>query len=93
MERLVVCSHRGPVAYVRNGGRLEPRRAGPGGLVAVLGPALRQREATWIFAPSTAADREIAADRRTDLTDGNVAMRISRRGRTPTTTGWSPRRS
>src|SRR5919201_5147669 len=74
--RLVVCSHRGPVSYARSGSGVEPRRAGPGGLVAVVGPAIEASGGTWIFAPSSPQDRELAAAARVDLTDGNVTLRI-----------------
>jgi trehalose 6-phosphate synthase len=74
--RLVACSHRGPVSYGRLGNRLEQRRSGPGGLVAVLEPALEHYGATWIFAPSTEVDRELAASGRTDLGAGRISFRI-----------------
>jgi trehalose 6-phosphate synthase len=74
--RLVACSHRRPVSYARSGNRLEQTRAGPGGLVAVLEPALEHYGGTWIFAPSTPEDRELAAAGRTDLGAGQVSFRI-----------------
>lgn len=57
---LIICSHRGPIAHVRSDGRIERRPAGPGGLVAAVGPALRQSGGTWMFAPATEGDRELA---------------------------------
>lgn len=57
---LVVCSHRGPVAYHESPGGFAPRIAGPGGLVAVVAPALQRLGGTWIFAPSSDGDRELA---------------------------------
>lgn len=72
---MVVCSHRGPVAYHRTPTGVEPRIAGPGGLVAVVAPALRRLGGTWIFAPSTDEDRELARDGRT-VADGDVSHHI-----------------
>jgi trehalose 6-phosphate synthase len=40
---------------------LEAASAGPGGLVAVVGPALACAGGSWLFAPSSAEEREIAA--------------------------------
>jgi trehalose 6-phosphate synthase len=60
---LVVCSHRGPVAYHDADGVIAARTAGPGGLVAVVAPALERLGGTWIFAPSTDVDRELARRR------------------------------
>ena len=59
---LVVVSNRGPLSFSRNdAGELETKR-GAGGLVSTLGPAIADREATWIAAAITEEDREAAKD-------------------------------
>ena len=59
-SRLVIASNRGPVSWVRAAdGTLEARRGG-GGLVASLGPLVRDTGATWIAAPMSDADRQAA---------------------------------
>lgn len=57
---LIVCSHRGPFEYRRVGGNLEPRRGG-GGLINAVTPVLERFGGTWIAAPMSPADREVAA--------------------------------
>ena len=60
LSRLVIASNRGPVSWVRSeDGGLEARR-GAGGLVASLGPLVRNTGATWIAAPMGDADRQAA---------------------------------
>lgn len=58
---LLVCSYRGPFALKRSAAGLEAASAGPGGLVAVVGPALARAGGSWLFAPSSAEERKIAA--------------------------------
>lgn len=61
MNGIAVCSNRGPVTFERaTDGSIVPR-PGLGGLVTVLSGALRGREATWVAAPMSAGDREMAA--------------------------------
>jgi trehalose 6-phosphate synthase len=61
MGDLLVCSHRGPVALRRARDGLESAGAGPGGLVAVVSPAIERLGGTWLFAPGSPEEREIAA--------------------------------
>lgn len=75
MAGVVVCSHRGPVAYHRTPSGVEPRIAGPGGLVAVVAPALRRLGGTWVFAPSTDEDRALAREG-VPVVDGDVRHHI-----------------
>jgi trehalose 6-phosphate synthase len=66
-----VASHRGPISYRGE----EQYPSGPGGLVAVLAPALRQVGGTWIFAPSSPEDR-VRAARGLIVEDGSVTLRM-----------------
>lgn len=61
MNGLLVCSHRGPVSLARSRAGLEAANAGPGGLVAVVAPAIERLGGTWVFAPGSAEERAIAA--------------------------------
>jgi trehalose 6-phosphate synthase len=61
MTKLIVCSHRGPVSHRTTADGFIPQAAGPGGLVPVMLPALERVGGTWLFAPMTDADREMAA--------------------------------
>jgi trehalose 6-phosphate synthase len=57
---LVVVSNRGPLSFSRdNSGKLVAGR-GAGGLVSILGPAIADRDATWIASAITPEDREAA---------------------------------
>jgi trehalose 6-phosphate synthase len=59
---LVVVSNRGPLSFARDkAGKLVAGR-GAGGLVSILGPAIADRDATWIASAITAEDREAAKD-------------------------------
>jgi len=61
LSRLVIASNRGPVSWRRRpDGGLEARRGG-GGLVASLGPLLKDSGATWLAAAMSDEDREGAA--------------------------------
>src|SRR6266567_3162555 len=57
---VIVCSHRGPVSFALTGNRLVARPAGPGGLVPVMGPAIRSVGGIWIAAAITDSDHEMA---------------------------------
>jgi trehalose 6-phosphate synthase len=57
---LLVASHRGPFVYHGTGDALHARR-GSGGLIGALIPVVENTDVTWIAAPSSDADREIAA--------------------------------
>jgi trehalose 6-phosphate synthase len=72
MSGLLVCSHRGPVTLRRARGRLEAASVGPGGLVAVVAPAIERLGGTWVFAPGSAEERELAAQSAV-LEDGGVS--------------------
>jgi trehalose 6-phosphate synthase len=57
---LVVASNRGPVAFQRDDdGVITPDR-GTGGLVTALAGVLFESDATWMAAPMTEVDREVA---------------------------------
>lgn len=71
---LLVCSHRGPVTYRRAGAGRRVHPVGPGGLVAVMAPALHDAGGTWLFAPSSDEDRAAAAEG-VSLSDGRVTYR------------------
>lgn len=60
MRKLVICSHRGPVAFRRTSAGPEAVAAGPGGLVAAVAPAASRLGATWLYAASSDGDREVA---------------------------------
>lgn len=61
IDGLLVCSYRGPLELKESTSGLEVASAGPGGLVAVVGPALERTGGTWLFAPGSAEERKIAA--------------------------------
>jgi trehalose 6-phosphate synthase len=62
---LVVASNRGPVAFQRDPeGGLSAER-GTGGLVTALAGVLFESDATWLAAPMTDVDREVARDGKT----------------------------
>src|SRR4051794_33400148 len=61
MASLVVVSNRGPLSFSRDdAGTLRAGR-GAGGLVATLGAAVADHDATWISAAISDDDREAAA--------------------------------
>jgi trehalose 6-phosphate synthase len=55
----LVASHRGPFVYERVSGALHARRGG-GGLIGSIGPVVEASGVTWIAAPISDTDREIA---------------------------------
>ena len=57
---LVVASNRGPVAFHRNGDGAILGERGTGGLVTALAGVLFESDATWLAAPITEVDREVA---------------------------------
>ena len=60
MSSLVIASNRGPLSFVQHpSGELEPRRGG-GGLVSGLTAASAGRDALWVCAALSAADRAAA---------------------------------
>jgi trehalose 6-phosphate synthase len=62
---LVVASNRGPVAFTRDDdGALRGER-GTGGLVTALAGVLFESDATWLAAPMTDVDREVAESGKT----------------------------
>ncbi|HZQ86529.1 MAG TPA: trehalose-6-phosphate synthase [Acidimicrobiales bacterium] len=58
---LIVVSNRGPLAFSRDSSGALVAGRGAGGLVSILGPAIADRDATWIASAITAEDREAAA--------------------------------
>lgn len=76
MTELVVCSHRGPVIFTRGEDGVRLELAGPGGLVASVAPAIEQLGGTWLFAPSSDAEADIAASRPGDVRRGKVSYRL-----------------
>ncbi|CAN5820492.1 trehalose-6-phosphate synthase [soil metagenome] len=57
---VVIVSHRGPLAFRRDGDDLVARR-GAGGLVSGIGPLVAGTDTTWIAAALSDGDREAAA--------------------------------
>ncbi len=76
MTELVVCSHRGPVIFTRGEDGVRLALAGPGGLVASVAPAIEQLGGTWLFAPSSDAEADIAASMPGGLRRGKVSYRL-----------------
>ncbi|HZN19006.1 MAG TPA: trehalose-6-phosphate synthase [Micromonosporaceae bacterium] len=78
---LVIASNRGPVDFELTENGITTRR-GEGGLIAVLGPVLADRDGVWVAAARTEGDRVMArrADAGgvlslVDLPEGRVAVR------------------
>ncbi len=61
VPEFLVASHRGPYVYERTGGSLHARRGG-GGLIGSIGPVVENTGVTWIAAPISDTDREIASN-------------------------------
>lgn len=72
---LLVCSHRGPVSHRRTETGVEAEPAPPGGLVPVMLPGIRRLGGTWMYAPATDADRELAAAGHVSELDG-IELRL-----------------
>ena len=60
-ENVVIVSNRGPISFSHDSDRNLVARRGAGGVVASLGPLVRDTGAQWIAAAMTDADREAAA--------------------------------
>jgi trehalose 6-phosphate synthase len=76
MGPVLVCSHRGPLHFERTAHGLEARSAGPGGLVSVVLPAIEQLGGTWMFAPSSEEDVELARAGRGVVERSPVSYRL-----------------
>jgi trehalose 6-phosphate synthase len=70
----VVASHRGPFVYERVGDGVAARRGG-GGLIGSIGPVVEGSGVTWIAAPLSDTDREIAS-RGTALEEAGFNLRL-----------------
>lgn len=75
MNGILVVSHRGPVSYQGTARGVEPKASGAGGLIAVVGSALERLGGTWMFAPASDEDRELARAGKA-LEYGSAALRI-----------------
>lgn len=73
---LLVCSHRGPVAYQRASDNLLPQAVGPGGLVPLIVPVLEHYGGTWMFAASSSGDRVVAQDNQFRLLEYGFKLEI-----------------
>ncbi len=73
-EQLLVCSNRGPFAYEGSADAPIAKRGG-GGLIGAIAPVLQGTGATWIAAPLSDTDRELAARGVTGERDG-VTLRF-----------------
>jgi trehalose 6-phosphate synthase len=76
MAELVVCSHRGPVIFSRGPAGVQLDLAGPGGLVASVGPAVEQFGGTWFFAPASDDEAELAKLAPCGVRQGPVTYRL-----------------
>jgi len=70
----VVASHRGPFVYERTGGGVQSRR-GAGGLIGSIGPVVEGSGVTWIAAPMSETDRELARSS-TGLEEAGFVLRL-----------------
>jgi trehalose 6-phosphate synthase len=69
-RQILIASNRGPVSFVRKGGRLVPIRGG-GGLVTALLGALHRDGGLWIASAMTEADSEAAGTEPVEIIDGS----------------------
>jgi trehalose 6-phosphate synthase len=74
-RRVVIASNRGPVSFVRERGKVIPKR-GTGGLVTALAGAVQAAGALWIASAMSDEDRRQASRGHIDVGDGDAPYAV-----------------